>query len=241
MMFQDRLRYELRIMGVWVILIPPLIILTFVLLGLMLTIMQVDHLRISQVLTASLEMVLPLSAGLLTASIVSYDTAIELQMTMPKTYRLTAFFRLSLIIGWTSCIALFYSVFMYHLRFWRVPSQVAAWSVLPQFLIGQLTWIAPLFWLVGVGLSLALLIRSRSASSALLGGIWMIEAIFYGYFALIDGLRPLFLFPTTLSPDINFWLSNRIELLVTALILLLLDWLLLGNTELLLQGSVDED
>ena len=48
-MFQDRIRYELRIMGIWMILIPPLIILTFVLLGLMLTIMQVDHLRISSI------------------------------------------------------------------------------------------------------------------------------------------------------------------------------------------------
>ena len=83
-MLQDRIRYELRIMGIWMILIPPLIILTFVLLGLMLTIMQVDHLRISQVLPASLEMVLPLSAGLLTASIVSYDTSIELQLPCQK-------------------------------------------------------------------------------------------------------------------------------------------------------------
>jgi len=193
-MSQDRIWYELRIMGRWVILIPPLIILTFVLLGGILTIMQVDHLRISQVLTASLEMGLPLAAGLLTATIVSYDTAIELQMTMPKTYRITAFVRLSLIIVWISCIALFSSVLVYHLRFWRVPSQVETWKVLPQFLIGQLTWIAPLFWLVGVGFSLVLFIRSRSASSALLGGIWMIEAIFYGYFAIIDWLKPLFLF-----------------------------------------------
>ena len=186
-------------------------------------------------------MVLPLSAGLLTASIVSYDTAIELQMTMPKTYRMTAFVRLSLIIVWTSCIALFSSVFMYHLRFWRVPSQVETWKVLPQFLIGQLTWIAPLFWLVGVGFSLALFIRSRSASSALLGGIWMIEAIFYGYFAIIDWLKPLFLFPTTLAPGISFWLSNRIELLITAFVLLLLDWFMLRNTEILLQGIAIED
>ena len=71
-MSQDRIWYELRIMGRWVILIPPLIILTFVLLGGILTIMQVDHLRISQVLTASLEMGLPLAAGLLTATIVAY-------------------------------------------------------------------------------------------------------------------------------------------------------------------------
>ena len=240
-MFQDRIWYELRIMGIWMILIPPLIILTFVLMGLMLTIMQVDHLRISQVFTASLEMVLPLTAGLLTAFVASYDTAIELQMTMPKTYRVTAFFRLSLIIVWTSCIALFSSMFMYHLRFWRVPSQVETWTVLPQFLIGQLTWIAPLFWLVGVGFSLALCIRSRSASSALLGGIWMIEAIFYGYFATSDWLKPLFLFPTTLAPSISFWLSNRIELLITAFILLLLDWSMVRNTEILLQGIAIED
>jgi hypothetical protein len=237
----DQCSYELHIMGKWVILIPPLIILTFALLAEILTIMQVGHLRISQVLTASLEMVLPLAAGLLTTTIVSYDAAIELQMTMPKTYRMTAFVRLSLIIAWTSCLALFSSVLVYHLRFWRVPSQVETWKVLPQFLIGQLTWIAPLFWFVGVGFSLALLIHSRSASSALLGGIWMIEAIFYGYFAIINWLNPLFLFPTTLVPGISFWLSNRIELLITALILLLLDWLILQNTEKLLQGTVGEE
>ena len=240
-MTQDRIWYELRIMGKWVILIPPLIILTFALLGEILTIMQVGHLRISQVLTASLEMVLPLAACLLTTTIVSYDSAIELQMTMPKTYRITAFVRLSLIIAWTSCLALFSSVLVYHLRFWRVPSQVETWKVLPQFLIGQLTWIAPLFWFVGVGFSLALLIRSRSASSALLGGIWMIEAILYGYFAIINWLKPLFLFPTTLAPGISFWLSNRIELLITALILLLLDWLMLQNSEKLLQGTAGEE
>ena len=240
-MSQDRIWYELRILGRWVILIPPLIILTFVLLGAILTIMQVAHLRISQVLTASLEMVLPLAAGLLTATIVSYDTAIELQMTLPKTYRITAFVRLGLIIAWISCIALFSSVFLYHLRFWHMPSQVESWKVLPQFLILQLTWIAPLCWFVGVGFSLELLIRSRSASSALLGGIWMIEAIFYGYFVFIDWLKPLFLFPTTLAPGIGFWLSNRIELITTAMVLLLLDWFMLRNLEKLLQGASSED
>jgi hypothetical protein len=148
---------------------------------------------------------------------------------------------LSLIITWSSCLAFFSSVFVYHLRFLRVPLQVQTLNVLPQFLVGQLTWIAPLFWFVGTGFTLALLVRSRSASSALLGGIWMIEAIFYGYFAFIDWLKPLFLFPTTLAPGISFWLSNRIELLITALILLLLDWFILRNIERLLQGTASED
>ena len=92
-----------------------------------------------------------------------------------------------------------------------------------------------------MGFCLALLIRSRSASSALLGGIWMIEAIFYGYFTIIDWLKPLFLFPTTLAPGISFWLSNRIELLIAALALILVGWLLLHNSELLLQGTAGEE
>ena len=240
-MSQDRIWYELRILGRWMILIPPFIILTFVLLGGILTLMQVGHSRISQVFTAGLEMVLPLAAGLLTTSIVSYDSAIELQMTLPKTYRISAFVRLGLIIAWTSCIAFFSSVFIYHLKYWRMPVQVENWKVLQQIMIVQFTWIAPLWWFVGVGFSIALLIRSRSASSALLGGIWMIEAIFYGYFAFIDWLKPLFLFPTTLAPGTSFWLTNRFELLITAILLLLLDWFMLRNSEILLQGAASED
>ena len=215
----DRFWYELRIIGKWVLIIPLLIMLSFAFLAAMLTLMQVSHLRISQVLTGSLEMVLPLAAGLLITTIISHDTA----------------------IAWSGCIALFSSVFIYHLRFWRVPSQVETWKVLTQFLIGQLTWVAPLLWFVGVALCLALLIRSRSASSALLGGIWTVEAIFYGYFAITAWLKPVFLFPTTLAPDINFWLSNRFELLVTALVLILLGWFLMHNTELLLQEAAGEE
>ena len=237
----DRFWYELRIIGRWVILIPFLIMLSFACLAALLTIMQVGHLRISQVLTASLEMVLPLAVGLFITTIISHDSAIELQLTMPKTYRVTVFVRLSLIIVWAGCIALLSSVFIYHLRFWRVPSQLETWKVLPQFLTGQLTWLAPLLWFVALGFCLALLIRSRSASSALLGGIWTIEAIFYGYFAINGWLKPVFLFPTTLAPDINFWLSNRFELLVTALVLLVLGWIMLRNTDQLLQGTAGEE
>jgi len=145
-MFQDRIWYELRILGRRGIFIPPLIILTFAILAVVLLVMHVSHLSVSQIVTASLEMILPLAAGLMTSTIVSYDSAIELQITMPTTYRLTAFLRLSLIIVWISFSTLISSAFVYHLRFWRIPSQGESWKVLPQFLIGQLTWIAPLLW-----------------------------------------------------------------------------------------------
>ena len=237
----DRFRYELQILGKWVLLIPLLGMGCFAALAMILTMMHVDHLRIAQVVTASLEMILPLVAGLLVATIVSHDTAIELQLTLSSKYRFTALLRIGLIVGWIACIELFSSVFIYHLKDWRIPAQVSTWRVLPQFLIGQLTWIAPLLWFVAVGFCLALLIRSRSASGAILGGIWIVEAIFYGYFALIAWLRPIFLFPTTLAPGIDFWLPNRLDLLGISLLFLVIGWFLLYNTEMLLQGVAGEE
>lgn len=237
----DRFGYELRIMGKWVVLIPLLTLAAFAVLAALLTVMHVEQLRISQVLTASLEMILPLTAGLLMATIVSHDAAIELQLTMPETYRATALGRLCLITAWTGAVAFLASVFIYHLKFLRVPSQLEAWTVLPQFLVGQLTWVAPLLWFVAVGFCLALLMRSRSASSALLGGIWTAEAIFYGFFATTGWLRPVFLFPTTLDPGIDFWLVNRLELSGIALVFLVAGWFMLAHTELLLQGTAGEE
>ena len=236
-----RFQYEFRIVGKWAFLVPLLGMSCLALLAAILTILHVDHLRIAQVLTASLEMILPLVAGLLVATIVSHDAAIELQLTLSSKYRYTALLRITLIAGWIACVALFCGVFIYHLKYWRVPAQLSTLAVLPQFLAGQLTWIAPLLWFVTLGFCLALLIRSRSAGSAILGGIWVIEAIFYGYFALLDWLKPIFLFPTTLDPGIDFWLPNRLGLLGIALLFLGIGWLLLYNTEALLLGTPGEE
>ena len=237
----DQLRYELRIMGKWVFFTPILIIVCFAILAELLATMHVATVRISQVLTGSLEMLLPIAAGMMVATIASYDAAMELQLTMPQKYRITAIARLILVVCWTGGVSLLASVFIYHLKFLRVPAQIGTWGVVPQVLIEQLTWLAPLLWFVSLGLCLALLIRSRLASSALLAGIWIIEAIFYGYFVFIDGLKPFFLFPSTLAPNINFWLFNRYAVFGTALAVLLLDWLLLHNTEALLQDTAGEE
>ena len=146
-----------------------------------------------------------------------------------------------LITAWSGAIAFFASAFIYHLKFWRVPVQLASLTVLTLFLIGELTWVAPLLWFVAIGFCLALLLRSRTASSALLGGIWTAEAIFYGFFAATGWLKPVFLFPTTLDPGIDFWLINRFALLATALVCLVAGWFMLARTELLLQGTAGEE
>ena len=233
----DRLRYELRITGWWAFLTPVVVMLCLIPLTMIFVSLHAESLRIAQVLTASLEMLLPVAAGLLVTNQVGHDAALELHLTFPAKYRSTAGIRTALITLWSAVIALFGSVFIYHLKYLRIPLALHGMAVLPQFLAAQLTWLAPLCWFVALGACFSLLIRSRTASSALLGGIWTLEAIFYGYFALLDGLKPFFLFPTTLAPEIAFWISNRSELLGMALLLGVLTWFLLSNTEGLLRGA----
>lgn len=237
----DHIRYELRIIGRWVLLIPLLIVAGLALLTIFLSSMKVDHVRLSQILTASLEMLLPLATAVMVATFVSHDHAIELQLTFPPKYRVTAFLRLLLISGWTGCVASIASVFLYHWKYLRIPAVIKTWGVIPQVLGEQLTWLAPLGWLVSVGLCIALLTRSRTASSAILAGIWIAEAVFYGYFIYTSWLQPLFLFPTTLAPYITFWFTNRYMVLGTALVFFVLGWLLLHNAEALLQGTAGEE
>lgn len=240
-MLLDQLRYELRLVGSWVFLTPLFIVVSLVVVGFLLAIMHVLLLRIAQIFTGGLEMLLPMAAGVIVASLASYDPAVELQLTMPRKYRFTVSARLGMVIGWVGIVSLVASTFIYHWKYWRIPVQVRTWGVIPQVLAEQCTWLAPLLWFSAVGLCLALLLRSRMASGAILAGLWIIEAIFYGYFIFIDWLKPLFLFPTTLAPTIDFWLLNRGEVTATAFILLIVGWFLLHNTEALLMESASEE
>lgn len=242
----DRLRYELKLMGKRVILTPLLVMAGFALFAELLNFL---HTSPARTLSAALEMILPLAAGVIVATIISHDPAIELQLTLPKKYDLTGMYRLLLIAAWTTCIALLSSGILYALKLAYIPQPLQSWAPLLQFLTNQLTWLAPLLWFVAVGLYLALLLRSRSASGALLGGIWIAEIILRGYIASTSWLQPLLLFPTTLilfpttnlsQADFSFWLTNRFEVLGTALVLLPLGWLLLHNPEGLLKGSSEE-
>lgn len=244
-MLLDRFRYEIHLLGKRVILTPILIMVGFACLAVLLHYLHTDPAR---TLSASLEIILPLAAGIVVATITSHDPAIELQLSMPKRYDRTALGRLAIIAGWTIIIALISSISVFALKLAFVPQMSQPSSAPLQFLTGQLTWIAPLLWLVALGLCLALLLRSRAASGALLGGIWIVEIIFKDYFAATSWLHPVFLFPTTLLPLVgplpqaifNSWLSNRFELIGTALVLLLLGWLLLHNPEGLLKTSSEE-
>lgn len=241
----ERFRYELQLMGKRVILTPIVVMVCFALFA---ELLHYLHVIPARFLSAGLEMILPLMAGVVVATITSQDPAIELQLTLPKKYHLTAMGRLTIIAAWTVCIALLSSIIITALNLGYMPEHLPTWLAPFQFLIGQLTWFATLLWFVAVGLCLAILTRSRAASAALLSGVWIVETLFKDFFASTDWLRPVFLFPTTLLgltgpiPQNLFdsWLTNRIEVIGTALLLLPIGWLLLRNPEGLLKGSSEE-
>ncbi|HEV2583045.1 MAG TPA: hypothetical protein VGT44_19450 [Ktedonobacteraceae bacterium] len=242
----ERLYYELRLMGKRVILTPVLLATGFALFAAFLATRQIDPARF---LSGGLEMLLPLATGMIVATIASHDPALELQLTVPRAYAATAVKRMALVAGWAIAIALLASALLSALRLTYVPQQLNSWPTALAFLTNQLTWLAPLCWMVAIGLCLALLLRSRTASSAIVGGIWILEIIFKDGLAAIPWLHPVLLFPTTLilfpSPFISndvfwTWLTSRCEILGTGLLLLVLAWLLLRNPEGLLKGASEE-
>ena len=214
--------YEFRRLGGMGQRMPGLILLPFIALGGLMQFLGAQPIQIARILTAALELGIPLGAGIVAAVVVGDDPGIDLQLATTTSYRLTALRRLALIIAWHGGIALAWSVLL----------TLAGWWAAPQsFLPGQLIWLAPLLWFVSVGALPALGLRSGTAGTAVLGGVWVLENVFHDLVRTRAWLRPFFFVMTTYAPGDGGWLENRLELIGTAAILLLGLLFVLGNSE----------
>jgi hypothetical protein len=240
-MFFDRLRYEIRLMGSAMLFTPCLIIIVGSLLA---VVLHLSHSKTINLFTACLEMFLPLATGVFVATLCGHDPAMELQLTFPERYRRTVIYRLAIITLWTACVAIIASMLLGWVGLEKTQQLTSSLPVMVRWGAAQLTWLAPLLWFVAIGLFLALLLRSRAASIALLGGIWVAQNLMYGLIIDTAWLHPVFLFATTLTPLSilsSFWLANRWELLGTAVMFLLIGWLQLDQTEMLLQKAQGDE
>jgi hypothetical protein len=237
--FVDRFRYELRLLG-WRVLLTP--ILVALCLGIFAVILQVVDTEIKRFFTASLEIILPLVVGLLAATVTTDDPAVELQLTMPRTYATTIMRRLLITLLWSMLITLLFSSLLALLDLWSLPQQISTLAKPSQLVAGQLIWLPTLLWFGAFGFVMAQLTRSRATSIVLLSAIWLFSMFLFGlpldFPAWVK--KALYLFPSTLSPQIDYWLTNRVVVLLTALILLPLGWLLLRSTEGLLKTANEE-
>ncbi len=232
-MFWDRLRYELRLLGRPVFWTPPLVMLgLFALLAV--SSRNVTAATLARTLAAGLEILLPIAAGTVVATVALHDRALELQLSVPRRYHHTANLRFLLILLWSACICLLTSWLLYTFHDWRLPVQIAGWSEPWRFLAWQLTWLSSMLWLAALGLVVAVLMRSRTASGAVICVLAIAEIITHGDLDASAWYHPIYLFPLTFSPNASYWLTNRFELLGVAVVLWSLGWFLLRLPEVVL-------
>lgn len=214
--------YELRRIGPVGLALPGIVALGVALIAALMVLEGAQTREVARALTAGLELGLPLAAGLVAAQVAGDEPALDLQLSVRTRYATTLGRRLALLLGWAALAALL----------WASSLRVAGlWTVPGSFLAGQLSWLSPLLWFVAAGAVLALAARGRTASSAVLGGLWVFENTPFGseQFLSRPWLRPFFLFATTHTPGEAYWLGNRIALLGMAVLLGLCVPLLLGG------------
>jgi hypothetical protein len=244
----DRVRYELKLAWKTMLLLPLALLVAVALLVLVQRF--VAHQSSERLLLATVEMLLPTAAGIMVATTLAHDDALELHLTLPRSYARTGLLRVLVLTGWCACLACVVLAAIMLLGIVPLPPFAASVSPPVEMALVQLVWLSPMLWLVAAGLCLALATKSRTASGALLGGIWLLDLLFVGVLVQTAWLRPFLLFPATFviypaslvsraSFD-AYWLTTRFELLGMAAVLLPLGWLMLRDYEGLLKGVSEE-
>jgi len=183
----------------------------------------------ARILLGALEMAIPLTAGVTSASLVGRDPAVELQLTAPMPYRATLLRRLAVTLLWTATVAAVMAVVLIATGWWeRWPANHGAFA-------GQLTWLAPTLGLSGVGFIAGAVFRSPATAGALVTTLWAFQQFFAGLAQQHRPGRLLYLFATTRGAVPGDWAANRLTLLGAGAALIAVALVVLGRSERLLR------
>jgi hypothetical protein len=181
---------------------------------------------VARPLRSVVEMGIPLATAVSIAAVLARDPAVELQLSLPGRYRATVV-RRCLIIGGAgavtaACVGLAA----------RVGDSRAHGIVL-----GQLTWVAPLFVLSSLALVAAVALRSPIGATAVVAVPWLLELLLPEAVRAHAWSSALFLFASSFGGP--GWLVNRFTLLAVGTPLAAAALLLLSRTERLLDGDAE--
>jgi hypothetical protein len=178
-----------------------------------------------------LEFGLPPVAGIAAAWLVSGNPAVELHLTLRRSYAATTLLRLGLLTLWAMAVCAATSATVRLAGYWLAPQPTP---------LDLLIWLAPLLWFIGAGAMFTLLLRSPVAAGAILGMIWLGEVFFRTQILENVYLRNAYLFltletlPTGFAPDAAWWTQSRLILLAMAAVFFLIFAALLRRNEALL-------
>jgi hypothetical protein len=224
-------RYEVRRAGWAALLGPPIAVALGIAAALANP--QPGDATTARILLGTLEMAVPLAAGVACASLVGRDPAVELQLTAPTPYRVTVVRRMAVTLAWAAAVAVLMAVVLIATGWW------ARWPANHGPVVGQLTWLAPTLGLSGAGLAAAAVFRSPAGAGALVTTVWALQQFFGDLAQHTRPGRLLYLFATTRGAVPGDWTANRLTLIAAAAVLIALALVVLGQKERLI-GEGDE-
>jgi len=156
-----RWRYEVRLCG-WRTVLGPLLALAALAVFAVLISFSAAR-EVNPILSFGLDL-LPLVAGIAAASAVSGDGLVELQLSLPTSFRLTVVRRLVVALGWPILLTLIGTLGLSLTQ--RLVWPVAATGYTP---LDVLIWLPPLLWLAGCGAAVTLGLRNIAAATGAVG------------------------------------------------------------------------
>lgn len=221
----DRATSEIRILGLSTAVAPPLILAVFTFIGFIAS----DPPRM---FTTGLESGIPLGAGLLAASMLAGETALELQLATPPGFRAAAVWRLGAIVAWSSVVAFVAATIA------RLTGALNSWPGPGDPIRDVSIWLPPIVMFTGLGSLLGVALRSRGAAAAVITGFWMAGLALKDWFLGHDYTRVWYPFAMSFRPAAEWVAVNRLTVLGIGLLCLVASFAWLGRQEWLL-GSED--
>ncbi|HEX6352920.1 hypothetical protein [Actinophytocola sp.] len=224
-------RHEARRAGWTALLAPPSVLV----LGTIAATIQFgaaeNDISIARTLLGTLEMLLPLAAGVGAASLIGHDPVAELAASCRTGYPATLLRRLTVSLAWITVLAVLASAALAATGWWeRWP---AAHAPLP----GQLTWLSPVLFLAALGFLAGALLRNPGAAAGIVAVVWLTQQVLNSLMLSSPATRMLNLFATTRGGAPEDWTANRLVLLGAAVGLFLLAWVVLTTSEAIFSGE----
>ncbi|GIG88724.1 hypothetical protein [Plantactinospora endophytica] len=217
-------RYEARRAGQTAGISPPVALLVALATALLAGNGGAGRQQIGDLLLTGLEALLPLAVAMTAVTLVARDGCRELQLSLPTRYARTLGRRLGVL-----ALAAALSALLYTAGLW-----LAGWWTGPDLLASPLVWAPPTIWLTALAVLLGVLGRSVVLTTSGIAALWLSEQLFAPMLVGHDWTRPLYLFTTSRVGTGDGWLTNRLVLTLTGLLLVAAVVLLLRRPHLLL-------
>ena len=227
----DRWRHEARRAGLLALIGPQVLLMAGA--G-FLVLVRARHQPVDRIAGSLLEAVLPLGAAIAIAGLVGSDPALEVQLSLPASYRGSLARRFAVALGICAATAWLGTIVFGGVNAWHAPTGALA---------AQLVWLIPLSVLCAVAGAVATATGNGRIAAGVVAGLWVAEEYFKDALITPRWAQPLYLFATARADNPPYlihgelthaWFVNRAVLAAVACAAIAFGWMALRSPHRLL-------